>query len=107
MATRRLLTLMVAAGLGSWWPSDADPVLLVLLPLPGTVEFVLESFGLLRYSSTRQLALTVPIAIAIGRLLARYLDDQGDALFWWVVCGYALVLFGAAMVGHRRTRTTR
>jgi hypothetical protein len=97
--------VMVLAGLGSWWPRGADPVLLVLLPLPGVVEFTLEHLGVLRYSSTRQLLLTVPIAVAIGRLLARYLDDQGDALFWAVVCGYALVLFGAAVVGHRRTRT--
>ena len=97
---------MVLAGLGSWWPNDADPVLLVLLPLPGVVEFALEHFGVLRYSSTRQLLLTVPVAIGVGRLLARYLDDHGDALFWIVVWGYAVVMFGAAGLGHRRTRTS-
>ena len=69
------------------------------------IEFALEHFGVLRYSSTRQLVLTVPVAIGVGRLLARYLDDQGDALFWIVVWGYAVVMFGAAVVGHRRTRT--
>ncbi len=97
--------VMIVAGVGSWWPSSTDPVLLVLLPLPGVIEFALEHFGVLRYSSTRQLVLTVPVAIGVGRLLARYLDDQGDALFWIVVWGYAVVMFGAAVVGHRRTRT--
>lgn len=99
--------VMVVAGLGSWWPRGADPVLLVLLPLPGVVEFTLEHFGVLRYSSKRQLLLTVPVAVGVGRLLARYLDDQGDALFWIVVWGYAVVMFAAAVVGHRRSRASR
>ncbi len=96
--------VMVAAGAGSWWPSGADAVLLVVLPLPGVVEFVLEHFGVVRYSRRRQLVVTVPVAIAIGRLLARYLDDQADAIFWVVVVGYAITMFGAAVVGHRRAR---
>ena len=97
--------VMVAAGAGSWWPSGADAVLLVVLPLPGVVEFVLEHFGVVRYSTRRQLLVTVPVAIAIGRLLARFLDDQADAIFWFVVVGYAITMFGAAVVGHHRART--
>lgn len=97
--------VMVAAGAGSWWPSGADAVLLVVLPLPGVVEFVLEHFGVVRYSTRRQLLVTVPVAIATGRLLARYLDDQADAIFWFVVVGYAITMFGAAVVGHHRART--
>ena len=101
------LAVMVVAGLGSWWPAGADAWLLVLLPLPGVVEFVLEHFGVLRYSARRQLLLTVPVAIGVGRLLARYLEDPGDALFWTVVWGYALAMFGAAVVGHRRAARSR
>ena len=101
------LVVMVAVSAGSWWPSAADAVLLVVLPLPGVVEFALEHFGVLAYSARRQLVLTVPVALAVGRLLARYLDDQGDALFWLVVSGYAVAMFGAAVVGHRRARTVR
>ncbi len=99
--------VMVAAGAGSWWPADADPWLLVLLPLPGVVEFVLEHFGVVRYSATRQLLLTVPVAVAIGRLLARYLHDPTDGLFWAVVWGYAVAMFAAAVVGHRRGARSR
>ena len=47
---------------------------------------------------------TIPVAIAVGRLLSRYLDDQTDALFWIVVWGYAIAMFAAAVVGHRRSR---
>lgn len=99
--------VMIAAGLGSWWPDGADAWLLVLLPLPGVVEFTLEHFGVVRYSATRQLLLTVPVAIAIGRLLARYLDDPTDGLFWAVVWGYAVAMFAAAVVGHRRGARSR
>ena len=98
--------VMVAASFGSWWPGSADSWLLVVLPLPGVIEFALEHFGVVRYSRTRQLLLTVLVAIGVGRLLARYLDDHSDALFWIVVSGYALVMFAAAVVGRYRARRT-
>ncbi len=98
--------VMFAASFGSWWPASADTWLLVVLPLPGVIEFALEHFGFVRYSQIRQLVLTVPVAIGVGRLLARYLDDYTDTLFWIVVWGYALVMFAAAVAGHRRARRT-
>lgn len=94
--------VMAAVLAGTWWPVGADPWLLVLLPLPGVVEFLLEHAGVLRYRKWRQLLLTVPVAIAIGRLLARYLDDQGDGLFWVIVWGYAIVMFTSSALAHRR-----
>lgn len=94
--------VMAAVSVGTWWPESADSWLLVLLPLPGVVEFLLEHAGVVRYDARRQLVLTVPVAVAIGRLLARYLDDQGDGLFWGVVWGYAIVMFLATLYGNRR-----
>ncbi len=94
--------VMGAVLAGDWWPASADPWLLVLLPLPGVIEFLLEHAEVVRYRASRQLLLTVPVAVAIGRLLARYLDDHGDGLFWAVVWGYATVMFLATVLGNRR-----
>jgi hypothetical protein len=94
--------VMAAVLAGDWWPVGADPWLLVLLPMPGVVEFLLEHAGAVRYQARRQLLLTVPVAVAIGRLFARYLDDRGDGVFWAVVWGYAVVMFAATVLGNRR-----
>src|SRR5512137_1230261 len=53
--------VMAAALAGDWWPAGADPWLLVLLPMPGVLEFLLEHAGVVRYHARRQLVLTVPV----------------------------------------------
>lgn len=76
----------------STWPQSPDraldPVILVLLPLPAVIEWWLEHLGRVRYSPARQVAVTIPLAIALGRGLDRYLADPADAWFWAVVAVY-------------------
>lgn len=69
-------------------PRGLDPWLLFLLPLPAVVEFCLEQAGRLAYSAARQVAVTVPAAVALGRGFARYIEDPGDLAFWAMVVGY-------------------
>lgn len=92
---RRCLVLypvaFAVAGLslaGVRWPSSLDPWLLVLLPLPAVVELCLEQVGRIAYRPARQIALTVPAGVALGRGFARYVADPGDLLFWAVALGY-------------------
>jgi hypothetical protein len=76
---------------GWHWPASWDPVLLLVLPLPVTLEFVLERLGRARHRPARQIALTLLAAPALGRGLARYLAHPGDPYFWSMV-----LLFGGA-----------
>ena len=74
------------AGIG--WPDALDPWLLALLPLPAVVEFCLEQARRITYSPARQIAVTLPAAIALGRGFARYVEDPADLLFWAMALGY-------------------
>jgi hypothetical protein len=82
-----LAFLTTAVALASW-PGSLDPWLLLLAPLPAVVEWWLEHLRRVRYSAIRQVVLTVPLAVALGRGFARYLDDPLDPLFWVMVLGY-------------------
>ena len=106
---RRCLVLypvafVVMVATAGWYPPGAIDVLIVAgLPLPGVVEFVAEHVGAVRYSPRRQIAVTVPLAVGLGRGLARYLDNHTDPLFWSVVVAYALVCGLAALARQRRS----
>lgn len=88
------------------WPTSLDPLLLIVLPVPAVVEFVLEHFDVVRYQPLRQSLLTVPLALALGVGFARYLEHQADPLFWGVVVGYAAICGAATIIGARRNRTS-
>jgi hypothetical protein len=93
-------TAVVAAVLalvGVTWPDRFDPVLLWLLPVPAVVEFVAENLGWVRHSPPRLIAFTFLLALACGKLYARYLDDTRDPLVWSVVVTYAAVCLGAVL----------
>jgi hypothetical protein len=79
----------IASLLGAHWPEAWDRTLLYLLPIPVTLEFVIERFGAIRYRAGRQFALTLLAAPALGRGLARSWTHAGDRLFLTMV-----VLFG-------------
>jgi len=81
----------IASLAGAHWPEPWDGVLLYLLPLPVTLEFIVERLGGVRYRAGRQIALTLLAAPALGRGLARYIAHPGDRLFWGMV-----VLFGGS-----------
>ena len=57
----------IASLFGLHWPETWDRALLYLLPLPVTLEFVIERFGGVRYRPCRQVALTLLAAPAFGR----------------------------------------
>lgn len=82
---------------GTHWPSGWDPWLLALLPLPAVVEFVLEHLGRLRYRAGRQVAVTVVLAVGLGRGFALYVQRPTSPLFWAVVIGYSLVCLAAVI----------
>jgi hypothetical protein len=86
------------------WPGELDGWLLVLLPLPSVVEFVLEHLSVVRYQPVRQVVLTIPLAIALGRGFAIYVKDPTSRLFWGVVLVYGSVCLATAVLGARRDR---
>lgn len=94
--------VMVAALAGLRWPESLDPWLLALLPVPVVVEWWAEHLGAVRHSASRQVALSLLCAPAVGIGLARYLEHPGDLLFWGVVIAYALVCAPALLMGRRR-----
>ena len=91
---------------GLRWPTSADPVLIVLLPVPVVVEWWLEQLRLVAYSPTRQVTLSLLAAPAVGVGLARYLETPSDRLFWYVVAAYAVVCAVPAIIRWRRDQVT-
>lgn len=83
-------------------PARVDPVLLWLVPIPATLEFVGEQLGWWRYSRWRQVAVMVPMAAAFGRGLGRYLHDHSDRLFWTVLLVNCVIWGAAALLGYRK-----
>lgn len=65
-----------------------DPWILALLPLPAVIEWFAEHLGRIAYAPTRQIATSIPLGVALGRGLARYLEDPGDLAFWAMVLIY-------------------
>lgn len=96
-----LAVMLLALG-GVRPPGWGEVAVLVLLPVPAVVEFVAEHLGGLRYSPRRQVAVTVPLAVALGTGFARYLERPGDLLFWAVVAGYGGLCLGVALWSGRR-----
>jgi len=84
------------------WPRSADDLLLVVLPLPAVVEFVLEHAGRWPYRPGVQAAVSVPLAAALGVGLDRYVHRPDDTLWWSVVAVYGTVCAGAAYLAGRR-----
>ena len=88
------------------WPERLDPWFLWLLPLPSVLEFVAEQLRLVHHSPRRLVLLTVPLAVACGRLYVRYLDDTRDDLVWSVVLAYGGACVVAGFVRAFRPRRT-
>ena len=93
------LATLAAAAAGLRWDRSLDPVLVTLLPVPATVDFVLEQVGVVGYQPRRQAVLMVPLAVAFGVGLDRYFGHNGDPLFWAVLVSYSVVWFAATLIG--------
>jgi len=97
------LAFVVMLATLSWHPeTTVDVVLLVVLPLPALVELSLEQLGVLTYNPRRQMLVTVPLGLGLGRGFAIYLDDQTSRLFWGVVVAYTAIAVLMVFVGRRR-----
>jgi hypothetical protein len=88
------------------WPGSLDGWLLVLLPLPSVTEFALEHVDVVRYQPLRQVLLTIPLAVALGRGFAIYVEDPASRLFWGVVLVYGGVCVAAAVYRARHGRAS-
>ena len=86
-----------------WHPDGPmDVAVMVVLPLPALVELSLEQRGVLTYDARRQVIVTVPLALGLGRGFAIYLDDQTSRLFWGVVVAYTAIAVTMVLIGRRR-----
>ncbi len=65
--------------------TEADRILMILLPLPAVIEFTLEHLGFIEYRPTRQVLVSMPLAVALGRGFAIYVNHPTSILFWGVV----------------------
>jgi hypothetical protein len=96
------ITAMLVGFAGVHWPAGWDSVLLWLLPAPAIIEFVAEHLFRLSYQPRRQAALSAIGGLAFGRGLTRYLQNNGDKLFWSVSIAYSLVMAASAIYRYRR-----
>lgn len=80
-----VLGLQLAGLLDLAW---TDPWGMLLLPLPGAIEFVLEQLGRVRGNNLLRIATGLPLGVGLGRMFARYLHDPADATFWAIVAVY-------------------
>ena len=89
------VVMFLALG-GITWSEQLDPLLLLGLPLPVTMEFIGEKLGLLRYSARRQITLTAIAAPALGAGLAQHVLSPFPK--WFVVM--VLVHGGVCALAH-------
>jgi hypothetical protein len=100
-----LVALLSALGLPPW-PAAADPALIWLLCLPGTVAFVGEAVGLFPYRARWQMAATLVTSVAFGRGLGYELEERWSPEFWGPVAVFGGIWFAASIIQHRpRTAT--
>jgi len=87
----------VLAALGSPpWPASADPAMIWVLCLPGTIAFVGEAVGVFAYRPRWQMAATLVTAAAFGRGLGYELADRWSPEFWQPVAVFGGIWFLAS-----------
>lgn len=98
-----LVALIAGLAVGPEVTNDAIAavVVMIVLPVPAVVEFVLEHLGLVGYHPGRQIAVTVVMAVALGLAFARYLRHPGDVVFWAAIAVYGSVCLASALSGRR------
>ena len=86
------------------WPRRFDPELIWLLSIPGTLEYVAEQLGALRYRARRQMIATALTAIPLGRGMSYEFEHRWSWYFWGPLLVFGTIWFTATIIG-RRTRT--
>lgn len=89
------------AGLGPW-PTAWDAVLLWVLPIPATIEFASGELSRLRYDPRRQIFVTVPMALAVGRGFAAELEARWSWTFWGPCLVFGSLWLVSALLGRHR-----
>jgi hypothetical protein len=82
-------------------PDALQNLVWVLGPLPAVGELLAEQFGRITYRPRRQIAVTIPLAVALGCGFGLYLDDHTSVLFWGIVVLYTGVCAGAVLWARR------
>ena len=80
--------LLVAQIAGAFSLAPTDPWLMVLLPLPAVIEFLLEQLGRIPGNNALRMLTGLPLGVALSRMFYRYLHDPVDPFFWGLVAGY-------------------
>jgi len=86
------------------WPAAADPAIIWILCLPGTVAFVGEAVGVFAYRTRWQVGATLITAVAFGRGLGYELVERWSPEFWQPVAVFGGIWFLASVF---RTQTAR
>ena len=86
------------------WPPAWDGLLVWLLSIPATLEFIGGELGYFRYSARRQAVVTAVLAPAVGRGINAELQQQWSWTFWGPVLVFGTTWFVFAVIGwFRRT----
>ena len=91
------VTLALGAIGISPWPADWDAVMVWILPIPATIDFVAGELGRLRYDSRRQVIVTSIMALAVGRGFHIELLNRGSTTFWAPVLVFGSIWFATAV----------
>ncbi len=104
-----LLATMVAVtlGVGSDLPVSWRNPLVWLLPLPAALDYAAETFGLLRYSRRRQVAVTAVLALAGGAGFAWEMHASTTVSAWAAAFAYGSCAVALTVIGWRRQARVR
>lgn len=98
------LTLALAPLGISPWPASWDLVMVWLLSLPATTEFIGGELGWWRYDARRQVVVTTILGLAVGRGFYAELTSPGNWIFWGPVLVFGTLWFAVAAIQWMRNR---
>ena len=96
------ITLALGFAGVSPWPSSLDTVLLWVLCVPATIEFIGGELGAWSYSPRRQVAVTALFAPAVGRGFYLELTEGPSLAFWGPAVVFGLCWFAVGVYAWTR-----
>ncbi len=97
-----LIVLAVSFAGFAPWPERLDVWMVWLLSIPATLDFLAEKLRGVPYNPRRQVAVTLLVALALGRGFAHEFDDRWSWLFWGPVLVFGGIWFAAAVAKVQR-----